>query len=852
MLSLVVIAIGSPLHADSINTLFEESCLDCHDDIAKKGRLSVEALTPQITPDNAAVWQNILEQVERGFMPPAGKRRPSREIMDAAIRELEDKLVNFHRKHADDHATVLRRLNRTEYRNTIRDLFHLELGSDPTRDFPGEQRSHGFASDGEKLVTSGFLLRQYLEVAEQIVDQAIHFEPKPDVQQWKMKPPFDRTTGAEIGQAVNYFKKTGQPQPYQDICERIGAGGAPYAWYHPLDDVSDSGVPVSGWYSVKIYVEAKFRHALKYKYFTRWNPLWDGTEPIRLSLFTATLQGIDPADKEARKFAATHEQADQRHVATWDLPDDKKIWLEAKVWLEKGQFPRLGFPNGPSNSNHRMLKYFNDLANDTLNEEELAEFNDRQKRYGGWIAFHFGESPRIRLYDIQMQGPLNETWPPKSHRVVFGDSSYESGMAREVLHRFAMRAWRRPVDAGELSALVELVRSAESKGLSRELAIQEGVKAVLCSPEFLYREEREKKLNDYEIASRLSYFFWSSMPDEALLQDAAEGKLQDAANRREIAERLLADPRSDAFVNEFLDGWLQLRKLGSMAPDPHRFRVYYDDRLEPAMRTETRLFFRNLLNTNGPVADFIDSDYTFANAKLAKFYGIKPDESKSTANADVRLRSLRQDGVGDSPTTRFTRVALNDRRRGGLLGQAAILTLTANGVDTSPVIRGVWLLENILGTPPPTPPQDVPAIEPDIRGAKSIREQLQKHRDSAACRSCHAHIDPPGFALESFDPIGGWRGHYRMGKEYVKIDPTGRFNGERFADIVGFKKVLMNRQDAFARNLVERLLMHLLGRELQVTDRPTIQRILAVTRPEGYRLRDLVLAVVESSLLQAK
>ena len=580
-----------------------------------------------------------------------------------------------------------------------------------------------------------------------------------------------------------------------------------------------------------------------------------------MSLFTATLQGIDPANKEARDFAATHEQANQRHIATWDLRDDQRVWLEARVWLEKGQFLRLGFPNGPTNSNHRIQYYFNELAKATYSPEALAEFEDRKKRYGGWISFHFGESPRIRLYNMELTGPLNETWPPPSHRVIFGDAPYQSAHADEVLLRFASRAWRRPVAATELKPIVQLVRDTEAEGGSAENAIAEGLKAILCSPAFLYREEKNELLTDYEIASRLSYFLTASTPDKQLLKRADSKQLTDPQIRRAEAERLLSDPRSDAFVNEFLDGWLRLDKLGSMAPDPHRFSVYYDDRLEPAMRTETRLYFRHLLDTNGPIARFLDSDYTFVNKELAKSYGIdlvaRLSESSSDAPDSVNRAThlnqlLRQDGVGNSPSTRFTRVQLTDRRRGGLLGQASVLTLTANGVDTSPVIRGVWLLENLLGTPPPPPPPNVPAIEPDIRGATTIREQLQKHRASAACRSCHAHIDPPGFALESFNPIGGWRGHYRTSGKYTAIDSTGVFGGNHFKDIVEFKALLLKRQDLLARCLVEKLLTSALGRELEISDRPYIRNILDATRPHKYRLSDLVLHVVASPLLQQK
>tara|TARA_R110002096_G_scaffold42144_15_gene113779 strand:- start:3366 stop:5945 length:2580 start_codon:yes stop_codon:yes gene_type:complete len=831
-----------------LDALLSNSCLDCHDDATEKGGLSLETVDFEITETNAKIWEHCLEQVESRFMPPPDKAQPTDEEREAAILELEERLVAYHSsKPKESSQAVLRRLNRTEYRNTIRDLFQMESGQDPTAEFPGDQRSHGFATNGEKLVTSSFLLRQYLEAAEEVIDRAIHFEPKPETQVWKMKPPFDRTTGQEISQAVGYFRKLGQPQPYQDLCQRIGAGGAPFGKYHPLDDVSDSGVPMNGWYRVRILAEAKFRHALKQERFKRWPSLWDESEPVRLSLSTASLQGIDPQNKEARDYAATHEQASQQHIATWDLPDDERVWLECRMWLEKGQFPRLGFPNGPTNSNYRMNTYFNELAKDTLSPEAFAEFEADQKKYGGWISFHFGESPRVRLHEIELEGPLNETWPPASHRVVFGDEAYDASRAGEVLHEFAERAWRRPVKEGELTSILKLTEQAGKSGMTEQAAIQEALKAVLCSPAFIYREERGDELNEYELASRLSYFLTASMPDEPLLELAAGGELR--ANLRAQAERLLSSPRSDEFVNEFLDGWLHLHELGSMAPDPHRFRVYYDDRLEPAMRRETRVYFRHLIETNGPIANLLDSDYTFANKELAALYRIKPEQFAQIGEQEVDglpARYLRQDGVGDSPTTRFARIPLTDRRRGGVLGHASVLTLTANGVDTSPVIRGVWLLENILGTPPSPPPPDIPAIEPDIRGATTIREQLEKHRESSACSSCHNHIDPPGFALESFDPIGKWRGHYPVGNPYPKVDPSGRFGGTEFPDMIGFKAALMEREDAFARCLLEKLLVHALGRDLEITDRPAIREILAKTKEQGYRLRDLVVAVVES------
>ena len=843
-------------HAD-MQTLLRESCLECHDSATAKGKLSLEELSLDISDADAATWLKCLEQMDRGFMPPPDKEQPDQGTLDAAILDLESRLIRHQAgKAPEDRQTVLRRLNRVEYRNTVRDLLGLELSADPTADFPGDERSHGFTSDGEKLVTSSFLLRQQLLAAEDLVARAVHFEAKPELQRWSMKPPFDRTTGAEIVQAAHYFSRfLKQPQPYQDICQRIGAGGAPFAGYHPLDDISDGGVPLSGWYRLRLRVEAKHRHAFQDEYFVRWKPLWDADEPIRLSIFTGTLQGIDPANKEIRDFNATHEQAGQRHIATWDLPDDKEVWVEAVFWLDRGQFPRLGFPNGPSNSNYRLNEYFNTQAKATLSAADYAAFEERAKKHGGWISFHFGESPRVRLHEIELEGPLNETWPPQSHQAIFGDQPYRGEEAETVLQSFASRAWRRPVEPKEIAPLVALVRGAEGRGMSAEAAIQEGVKAVLCAPEFIYREERGEVLSAYELASRLAYFLTATIPDEALRQVAASGTLNQPEILRAQAERLVSGSGGTAFAEQFLDGWLQLHKLGSMAPDGGQFAIYFDDNLEPAMRTETQLFFRHSLAANAPAISLLDSDFTFANQNLAAFYGMKADDFAqhlSQAVPHLPADALRQDGLGDASSLGFTRIPLTDRRRGGLLGQASILTLTANGVDTSPVIRGVWLLENILGTPPPPPPPDVPAIVPDIRGAKTIRVQLEKHRESASCRSCHKHIDPPGFALESFDAIGRWRGHYRLGEKHVPIDPSASFQGQPFTDIVEFKALLRSREREFARCLVEKLLLHALGRELEVTDRPTVRLILETAAPDEYRLRDLVLLVCSSEAFRTK
>ncbi len=851
----ILVAAGvATAQAGDLKEFVSAHCLDCHDNATRKGKLSLEALGPEISATNAKEWLKALEQIERRTMPPADEDQPTPAERHAAEVALESKLVAFAQTQPERPTAVLRRLNRVEYRDTVRDLLQLNLGSfDPTREFPDDNRVHGFASNGEKLVTSSFLLRQYLEAADQAIARAVHFEPKPEMQRWDLLPPFDRTTRGFIGSESTWFAKVAkQPQPYQTLHECMS--GTPKGGYHPVDALRQ-GVPVSGWYTIRIRAEAKFRRADLDPAKFHFPPGCDQDEPIRLSLFTGTLEGIDPENKEIVDYAATHQQLGERHLATWDLPDDQPIWLECRVWLDRGYFPRLGYPNGPTDSNNRITQYFRENRYTLLGKDQLARFEEDALRGDNSNIPMWFESPRILVSKIEVEGPHNDVWPPASHRAIFGDQPYRSTAAEDVLRSLATRAWRRPATAEEVAPLVQLVRAEEKSGRTPEAAIQQGLKGVLCSPEFLYREEKGSTLSGYEIASRLSYFLWSSMPDDKLMQRAAAGELNKPEVLREEAERLLADDRSDAFIDEFLNGWLALRKLGTMAPDVNKFSVYYRDDLEPAMRTETRLFFRQLLRSNGSIDRFLDSDYAFINRGLAKLYGFDPKvvaDAAGQAVEGLRPEDLVPDSDGRAPSLGFSRVKLSDPRRGGLLGQASVLTLTANGVDTSPVIRGVWILENILGAPPAPPPPDVPTIEPDIRGAKTIRDQLEKHRASATCRSCHRQIDPPGFALENFDAIGRWRGHYQKDKVAVPVDASGQFGATEFKDVSGFKKALLENRDQFARCLVEKLLIHALGRELVVTDRPFVRQIVEASAARDYRLRDLVLLCAESEIFRRK
>jgi len=853
---------GKPFSVDAtVRALVSERCMDCHDDATRKGDVSLESLGDSVTDATAAGWLRALEQIERGTMPPPKKEQPTAGEREAAVLALESTLASFAQSKPVRETAVLRRLNRTEYRRTLEDLLRLDLSRrDPTRDFPDDNRLHGFASDGGKLVTSSYLMRHYLTAAKDVVQRAVHFESQPETRTWTLSPPFEKTAGGHRHSEREWYAKTlREPQPYQTLEYRGET--------IPLEQLRD-GVPVAGWYSIRVLAEAKFRHAdMDAKKMFGGTALIDPSQPHRLAMTLSTLVGVDPANKDAVRDALIGSYGDVvssggRGAALWDVPDDVPTWLECRVWLEAGQFPQFSFPNGPTNSNYRITGFVKDNKYTLLDKKQLAAYEEANQG-GDWGHLLFFETPRIRLHKAEVKGPLNEQWPPASHRAIFGDTPYASANAGEVLRAFAGRAWRRPVAAADVEPILKLVRTAEKAAAdagappeqAAQSAITQGLKAVLCAPEFLYREERAAQLDGHEIASRLSYFLWSSLPDEPLMSRAAAGDLARPEVRRKEAERMLADARADTFVSEFLDGWLALRKLGSMKPQGGGFNIYYDDNLEPAMRTESRLFFKHLLQTNGPIADFLDSDYTFVNRALAKHYGIDWQAAEPSLGKPVEGLSrddLQPDGAGDAPSQGFAKVKLTDKRRGGLLGQASILTLTANGVDTSPVIRGTWLLENILGAPPSPPPPNVPVIEPDIRGATTLRQRLEKHRENAACAGCHRQIDPPGFALESFDAIGRWRGHYMVNSKPLPVDPSGEFNGHEFKDVIGFKAALLQRQPQFARCLVEKLLVHALGRDLTAADRPAIRRIVEQAAAGGYRLRDLVLLCCEGELITRK
>jgi hypothetical protein len=473
------------------------------------------------------------------------------------------------------------------------------------------------------------------------------------------------------------------------------------------------------------------------------------------------------------------------------------------------------------------------------------------------------EGPGLAVHWVEIEGPLHEVWPPESHRRLFGDlpqqpaPSYNFSDRVEVaseqplvdadrlLRQFARRAFRRRVADDDVRPYVEIVERRLAAGATFEQALRAALKGILISPEFVFRRETPGRLSDDALACRLSYFLWSSMPDEELFHLAEQHRLSDPDELHRQVERMLNDRRAAAFTENFVGQWLSLREIDATEPS---FILYpeFDHLLKVSMIREAELFFDEVLKHDLSLACFAAADFAMLNGRLAKHYGIPGPEGWT-----------------------FQKVMLPPgSHRGGVLTMAAVLKVTANGTTTSPVARGAWVLDRLLGTPPPPPPANVSAIDPDIRGATTIREQLARHRQDAACAACHARIDPPGFALESFDVIGGWRDHYRTsgnGEEvivdgrrmpYLKgpaVDPADTLaDGRAFADIDGLKRLLLEDKDQLARALTARLLTYATGRAPDAADRPQVQTIVDRIRERDYRLRTLVHEVVQSELFRTK
>ena len=774
-------------------SFLETYCVQCHGPEKQKGDRRFDKLIGDFSIlKEAELFQEILDQLNLAEMPPKKAKQPPEAATRKVVAHLTGSLARA-RETARENVgkVVLRRLNRAEYLNTTRDLFALKMVDfDPTTTFPPDEPLDGFDNVGEGLVASGHLLENYLEAARKVADKAVRPGPRPEMIRYQV--------GARPGDSAGEFNKTARRE----------AGRMFIKFRQPLGITrldKKRGVLADGEYAIRFSARA-IRRKSRYK---DGDLRYNSDEPMRLSI------SID-----SRALGKTA----HRIIGEYEIPDDKTIEIEHRVWLQEGFTFHVHWANGPNGSFKRILrkvlpKYNKDALFPARNPPEM----------------YIGSGPELHVYSLEIEGPFYDEWPLPGFSRYFPDPPKRPGpeYLRASLARLAAEAFRRPTGVRELEPYLALAERYLVEKKDFWAAARYGVRAILTSPRFLFLAEGASrggtgKLDSYELATRLSYFLWSSMPDRNLRAAAASGKLRTPAELRSQVERMLKDPRAKALNDNFVGQWLHLRKLGEMPPDPEKSRAYYADNLEEAMREETSRFFQHVLSGNRSILDFVDSDYTFLNAALARHY---------------KIAGVEHEG--------FRKVSLKPgHHRGGLLGHGSILTATSNGVETQPVVRGVWILENLLGAPPSPPPPDVDPIEPDTRGVTTIRAQMEKHRNNPTCHECHRKIDPLGLSMEHYDYVGAWRERYT---KRLAIDGSGVMpDGTAIKGPAGIKRYLAARPGQFTRCLAEKLFIYALGRRISFTDRDDIDRIVASMPMHNYGLRELIQQIVASEAFHTK
>ncbi|HEX5105366.1 MAG TPA: DUF1592 domain-containing protein [Pirellulaceae bacterium] len=713
-------------------------CLDCHSGKEPEGEVSLDVFKgPASIAADQKTWQRVIEMLRSGAMPPEDAEQPPMPARRHMVSWIEKTIYNVNCDVPDPGHVTIRRLNRAEYNNTVRDL--LGITFKPADDFPSDDVGSGFDNIGDVLTVPPILIEKYLTAAERIAEEAIIADP----QQFVKAQRHDRR-------------------------ELSGSGSADYDDERRRWTISSEDGAVSA--------EFDFPREGRYRIRATASQQAAGDEAAKMELRLGS--------QKLKEFV----------IDTFREPKTCEITTTAKAGKQRLSAHFLNDFYDPDNPNERR--------------------RDRN----------------LRVYAFEVDGPLDvgpEDYPEIHRKLINvrpGDKLSVLDAAKTNLRPLIDRAFRRPATDEEVERFAGLVKNAVEQGDSFEQGMQVGLIGVLVSPHFLFRAENDKSnaVSDFELASRLSYFLWSSMPDDELFALAAQKKLQDPAVIEQQVRRMLADPKSEALVQNFATQWLNLRLLDAITPDP---RVYpdFDAALKADMRRETELFARAVIQEDRSILDFLDGRFTYVNERLAKHYGIPGIE-------------------GDE----FLRVSFADKdRRSGVLTQASILTLTSNPARTSPVKRGKWILENILGTPPPAPPMDVPDLEETAkaRPGASLREQLEIHRSNAVCASCHKTMDQLGFGLENFDAVGRWRD--KDGRH--AIDASGELpGGSKFNGPLELAGVLKARQTEFAQCLAEKMLTFALGRELRVQDRCTVDKIVEEVERRDYRFSALAIAIATS------
>ncbi|WP_435020925.1 DUF1592 domain-containing protein [Tundrisphaera sp. TA3] len=826
-----------------VRDFLDKHCAVCHDDATRKGGLDLTGLAFDLAaPGSFARWVTVHDRVARGEMPPKKSSRPHDAEIDAFARSLGDALAASARERAEKEGRATRRrLNRYEYENALRDL----LGTPwlQIKDaLPEDGEAHRFNKSGDALDVSHVQMARYLGVADDALRRVMADQ---------VERPATRTVRYYARQQRSFTGK----MKFSVFNQRAERATFPTLGSAPQPDVRAGTAPMTVGKDDPetrelegVGVVASTYEPLEIK-FNEFRAPRAGRYRLR---FNAQSVWVGPGLDPKRWYIP-----DLDNVSAGRRPEPITIYSE----IPPGLLRRLGtFDAAPEPGVHELEVDL--LQGETIRPDAARLFRSRPPAWINPLAEKDG-CPGVTFRWMEVEGPILESWPTPGHQLLFGDLPLrKSGDGVEVvpaepmkeaerlLRRFARRAYRRPVPEAEEVRFLPIVEQALRSRRPFADAMIAGYTAVLCSPEFVCLEEKPGRLDDHALAARLSFFLHNSEPDAELRALADRGELGRPEVLRAQAERLLDDPKSRRFVEAFLDYWIDLRKVPGIAADELLYADYYlDDLLTESALEETRRFFGELIREDLPARNVVASDFAMVNERLAAHYGLPPVDG-------VAIRKVNL--PPDSP-------------RGGLMTQASVLMVTANGTTTSPVLRGVWVMERILGQPLPPPPPGIPAVEPDIRGATTIREQLDKHRNVESCAGCHRRIDPAGFALESFDVMGGWRDRYRALADKPAEKGRGK-NGQPFAfrdaspveaggvlpdgrsfrDIRELKQKLADDEEQLARNLAGQFVVYATGTPVGFADRPEVERILARARDKGYGVRSLIHEIIQADLFRNK
>jgi hypothetical protein len=757
---------ASPPFAEAGVAFLEKHCLDCHGKQKQKAGLTLHEFRDDFSVLRARrTWKEILNMVENGEMPPEDREQPTAEERKLFLASATAVFARADNAKPDPGRLTVRRLNRTEYNNTIRDLLHVEFR--PADDFPSDEVGHGFDNIGDVLSVSPLLMERYLDAADRIAELAIPLSA--------VSPP-KRTLSAK-------YCEPASPATPSDNFRPVNAAQKAAVLSGPLN--TPSRVTPDGDYifRAKLYIQPPT------------------SKPVRVAMLVSGPQIESPSPAaEMAKLDGVAVQAITPgrilKIVEVTARDEKSAQIiEVKIPRTKG-----------------------------VERTALAALKPPS-----------GEpAPTLRVEWLECEGPMDPRSPATKALMVFTPGKPQREQAMEVLWRFASRAWRRPVEREELDRLVALVEYAIAHNDSWEEALRRAVSAVLASPKFVFRLEPDSEpanaephpLDEFQLATRLSYFLWSSCPDELLLQSAYERKL--SANLEAQVRRMLKDPRADALVENFAMQWLQLGRLATHSSDPKTFQKW-QPALRAAMLEETRRFVREIVEDDHSLLDLLDANFTWVNRSLAELYG---------------LSSALKDGE-------WKRVSLAGTPRGGLLTQASVLTVTSNPTRTSPVKRGKWVLEQILGTPPPPAPPNVPSLDDknrkDLTG--TFRQKLEQHRTNPNCASCHAKMDTFGLVLENFNGIGQWRDRDETG---APVDASGKVGSRKLNGVADLRALLRERRKDFARCFTEKMMIYALGRGLDYYDDPSIDRIQRALAGQDYKFSTLITQIVKSDAFRLR